>query len=140
MHIPEWETDGLDYKRTCGEENGDYYQYLKKYGLEKYEKKYENHELFMAYVSQIPEEHCLERWTANEAIEFIEKRDPGKPFFLWMSFERPHTPHSPPQEKIGAYNPGKIKLPEKVSDRFYVKFIWGIEYAEQGTFPPGSIF
>jgi len=149
MHIPVWETDGLDHKRVCEKadtpagEKDTYYYYLKKYGLEKYERKYENHELFMAYISQIPEEHCLERWTANEAIEFIEKRDPEKPFFLWMSFERPHCPHSPPPEKIGTYNPEKIKLPEKVSDRFYgkvyrsrpgVEDVWHIDHSGEKVF------
>ncbi|MCD6220528.1 sulfatase-like hydrolase/transferase, partial [Candidatus Calescamantes bacterium] len=98
LHLPRWKTDGLDYKKLCDDadvdmnEKTDYQCYLEEHGFGKYYRKYENYEFFMAYISQIPEEHSLERWTADQAIEFIEKRNPEKPFFLWMSFERPHAP------------------------------------------------
>ncbi len=36
-------------------------------------------------------------WTVNESLKFLEKRDPSKPFFLKMSFARPHSPYDPPQ-------------------------------------------
>ncbi|WP_238402934.1 arylsulfatase [Paenibacillus mesophilus] len=32
-------------------------------------------------------------WTVNESIRFLEKRDPGVPFFLKTSFSRPHSPY-----------------------------------------------
>ncbi len=149
LHLPRWETDGLDYKRVCDSadvnpgEKTDYQLYLEKHGLGRYYRDFKNHEHFMAYISPIPEKHCLERWTADRAIEFIENRDPEKPFFLWLSFERPHSPHSPPPEKIGLYNPEKIKLPEKRSDYFYgkvyrsrpgVENIWHIDHSGEETF------
>ena len=36
-------------------------------------------------------------WTARESINFIERRDPEKPFLLVTSFIRPHSPYDPPQ-------------------------------------------
>ncbi len=36
-------------------------------------------------------------WTTNVALELIAKRDPTKPFFLWVSHLRPHSPYDPPQ-------------------------------------------
>jgi len=36
-------------------------------------------------------------WTTDVALELIEKRDPTKPFFLWCSHLRPHSPYDPPR-------------------------------------------
>ncbi|MEI7767214.1 MAG: arylsulfatase [Phycisphaerae bacterium] len=35
-------------------------------------------------------------WVASQSINFLRRRDPRKPFFLYMSFQRPHTPYDPP--------------------------------------------
>jgi len=35
-------------------------------------------------------------WTVNEALEFLQKRDPSGPFFLAVSFLAPHPPLTPP--------------------------------------------
>ncbi len=36
-------------------------------------------------------------WTTNTALEMLEKRDPTKPFFIWISHHRPHSPYDPPK-------------------------------------------
>lgn len=36
-------------------------------------------------------------WTTDVALEELAKRDPTKPFFLWISHLRPHSPYDPPQ-------------------------------------------
>ncbi len=36
-------------------------------------------------------------WTTDVALEQIAKRDPTKPFFIWVSHLRPHSPYDPPQ-------------------------------------------
>lgn len=36
------------------------------------------------------------RWVADESLRFLERRDPTRPFFLYMSFHRPHAPFDPP--------------------------------------------
>jgi arylsulfatase len=35
-------------------------------------------------------------WAVGEAIDFLRRRDPRKPFFLFLSFHRPHPPLDPP--------------------------------------------
>ena len=32
----------------------------------------------------------------TQALEFLRRRDPRKPFFLYLSFHRPHPPYDPP--------------------------------------------
>jgi len=36
-------------------------------------------------------------WTTNRAIDFLENRDASRPFFLAVSYHRPHQPFDPPQ-------------------------------------------
>ena len=45
----------------------------------------------------LPEQYHPTVWTTNRAVEFLENRDPTRPFFLNVSYVRPHTPFDPPQ-------------------------------------------
>lgn len=36
-------------------------------------------------------------WTVTETLRNIKHRDPTKPFFVWCSHLRPHSPYDPPQ-------------------------------------------
>jgi len=36
-------------------------------------------------------------WTTNVALDVLRKRDPTKPFFIWISHLYPHSPYTPPQ-------------------------------------------
>lgn len=50
---------------------------------------------WMARPSHLPEHlHCT-NWTAQEGIRFIRNRDETRPFFLFLSFARPHSPYDP---------------------------------------------
>jgi len=42
-------------------------------------------------------------WAVTQAIDFLRRRDPTKPFFLWLSFVRPHPPLDPPQVYFDQY-------------------------------------
>ena len=42
-------------------------------------------------------------WTVNEALSFLERRDPTSPFFLKVSFARPHSPYDPPAAYFDRY-------------------------------------
>jgi arylsulfatase len=46
--------------------------------------------------SHLPESHHVNTWTINKAIDFLRRRDRTKPFFLNVSFIRPHPPLDPP--------------------------------------------
>jgi arylsulfatase len=58
---------------------------------------------WMARPSHLPEYLHPTYWTASEGVKFIEHRDPTKPFFLWLSFARPHSPYDPPQAYYDMY-------------------------------------
>ncbi len=45
----------------------------------------------------LPEHYHPTVWTTDRAVEFLDSRDPTRPFFLNVSYVRPHTPFDPPQ-------------------------------------------
>ena len=42
-------------------------------------------------------------WTTNRALEFLESRDPSRPFMLFVGYMAPHTPLNPPVEYFHRY-------------------------------------
>ena len=50
-----------------------------------------------------PEHLHPTNWVVDRSIDFLRRRDPGKPFFLMMSFVRPHSPLDPPQYYYDMY-------------------------------------
>ena len=42
-------------------------------------------------------------WTGDRAVEFLEHHDGQRPFFLKVSFARPHSPYDPPQRYWDMY-------------------------------------
>lgn len=46
--------------------------------------------------SHLPEELHNNTWVATKGIEFLRRRDRTRPFFLNLSFHRPHAPIDPP--------------------------------------------
>ena len=46
-------------------------------------------------ISTVHETHSLTHWTVQRSIGFLETRDPTRPFFLWTSFAKPHSPFDP---------------------------------------------
>lgn len=58
-------------------------------------------------------------WVVNESIDFLRRRDTGKPFFLKMSFVRPHSPLDPPKFYFDMYK--DENLPEPLMGDWAVK-------------------
>lgn len=54
-------------------------------------------------LNPLPEPLTTTHWTAQKAMEFIERRDPTRPFFLHLSFDKPHPPIVPPQSYYELY-------------------------------------
>ena len=46
--------------------------------------------------SQLPERLHKTRWVADRSLDFLRRRDTGRPFFLWSSFIKPHPPFESP--------------------------------------------
>lgn len=64
-------------------------------------------------------------WTMNETLSYLEKRDPSVPFFLNVSFARPHSPYDPPQYFFDLYEQRK-ELPKPLEGG------WDDAYASPG--------
>ncbi len=91
--------------RRIGNFISDYHLYFEKNKQGSY--GYRDHSVdwnsWMARPSHLPEHLHPTHWTASEGITFLNHRDPSKPFFMWLSFARPHSPYDAPQSYFDMY-------------------------------------
>jgi len=133
--IKEWNDEGFEYIRYCDLCDADlndplsnhYFKYLYENGIaDLYDQGVlpDDHpgRKTQAFISKIPHKHSLEVWTSNETIKFLKNRDKERPFFVQMSFERPHAPLAPSLEKANMYKPEDVDLPESIADLFKYRF------------------
>ena len=89
----------------------DYYRHMAKQGI-----NVGRHGLALNQIapgrSSVPHAESATQWVVDRSIDFIETRDPTRPFFLWTSFEEPHPPFNPCQEFADLYR--DIDLPDPV--------------------------
>ncbi len=50
-------------------------------------------------------------WTMTRALEFLENHDDERPFFLNISFARPHSPYVPPRHYFEMYSHAELPEP-----------------------------
>ncbi|MFW6270443.1 MAG: sulfatase-like hydrolase/transferase [Bacillota bacterium] len=62
-------------------------------------------------VNAVPEKYTHTHWIIDESIEFLSRRDPEHPFFLWMVFEEPHSPFDPPEPYDRMYENISVSSP-----------------------------
>ncbi len=133
--IKRWDDEGFEHIRYCDLCDADrrdplsnhYFRYLVENGLD---DLYEDgtlpadhaHSRLGYATAGLPYKHSLERWTGDRAVEFLEGRDRERPFFLHMSFQRPHPSYMPSSEHAGMYDPDEIVLPESASDWYENRF------------------
>ena len=63
-------------------------------------------------ISTVDTKDSITTWIADEIIDFLETRDPLRPFFLWGSFTKPHPPFDPCRDYWALYE--GISMPEPV--------------------------
>ncbi|MHC4324335.1 MAG: arylsulfatase [Planctomycetota bacterium] len=66
---------------------------------------------YRAKAYALPERLHPTLWTADRAVDFIEKYERPEPFMLKVSFARPHSPYDPPQRFIDMYNEDDMPAP-----------------------------
>ncbi len=66
---------------------------------------------YRAKAYALPERLHPTTWTADRAVAFLEKYDRGEPFFLKVSFARPHSPYDPPQRCMDMYTVDDMPAP-----------------------------
>ncbi|MBF0245331.1 MAG: sulfatase-like hydrolase/transferase, partial [Planctomycetes bacterium] len=82
----------------------DYHEWLaqKTDGLEDFGHGVDSNSWY-ARPSHLPEEYHNNTWVVNKGIDFLRRRDRTRPFFLNLSFHRPHPPIDPPQAYYDMY-------------------------------------
>jgi choline-sulfatase len=58
---------------------------------------------YQAKAYALPERLHPTRWIGDEAVNFLETYEGREPFFLKVSFERPHSPYDPPERLMRTY-------------------------------------
>lgn len=77
-----------------------------------------------------PEHVHPSTWVVTMGIDFLRRRDPRKPFFLMLSFHRPHPPYDPPGWAFEQYLDREMP-PPPVGD-------WADVYAPQRQLGPDT--
>jgi arylsulfatase A-like enzyme len=93
-----------------GDYVNDYLEWLKEItnpGLEELDHGLSSNS-WVARPSHLPEELHVNTWTAAMAIRFLRRRDKTRPFFLNVSFHRPHPPLDPPRVIYDLYRDREI--------------------------------
>jgi len=92
-----------------------YHDYLKTVGWGGYSRGngMGNNDVYPA-VSPIPAEHYSDAWVAGRAIHHMDRHlreNPGRPFFMWASFPKPHSAFDPPRPYDSMYDPRELPKP-----------------------------
>lgn len=64
--------------------------------------------------SLIPEEHYVDTWAAERGLHYMRRHmetQPDKPFFMWVSFPKPHSAFDPPRPYDAMYDPRDMPDP-----------------------------
>lgn len=133
--IRRWDDDGFErvrYTDLCDATHDDpltthYFRYLNELGLaDFYEegspKKGQAYTLDGTAPAVLPYEHSIEHYTGEETLKFLTERDVSRPFFIHMTFQRPHAPIAPAGEFFDLYDPEEIVLPDSAVDYFENRF------------------
>ena len=85
-----------------------------------------------------PELHPTE-WTVTTAIEQLKLRDPTRPFYMQVSFHRPHPPLDPPQAILDLYR--DIDIPDPAIGDWAPEFSQDTAclYPFEGRIPYGDL-
>ena len=102
---PRGEGDGVE----------DYHDYLRRVGWGGYSRAHGigNNDIHPA-PSPLPAEHTCDAWVCSAAIRFLEghrRAAAENPFFLFMSFAKPHAPYDPPRPYDALYDPRQVPAP-----------------------------
>ena len=73
----------------------------------------------------LPERLHPTRWTSDVAVNFLKNYDQSGPFFLKVSFARPHSPYDPPKRWMDKY--ADADLPKAVVGK------WAQRYAQRNS-------
>lgn len=102
---PDGSTPGLE----------DYHDHLKTVGWDGYARAHGvgNNDIHPA-PSPLPAEHYCDAWVADQGMRLLDEHAaerPDDPFFLFLSFPKPHAPYDPPRPYDSLYDPRAVPAP-----------------------------
>ncbi len=98
-------------RRTTPDYVDDYYDWLRQFTHVDDRLIGVDSNSWIARPTHLPEWQHPTTWTVTEAIKFLSRRDPQCPFFLWVSFHRPHAPFDPPEAYFDMYVDQDLRPP-----------------------------
>lgn len=92
---------------------------------------------YIPQLSPLPAHLHHTAWSVDASIDFLEKRDTDRPFFLMTSFTKPHPPFAPPQPWNKLYRGPDMPLPKVPPDSDALMTLWNrfqnrYKYRDQG--------
>lgn len=107
-----WGYDSRDYSEEGGQDD-EFRDFLKAngYGYVDDIHGVRSEYYYIPQPSQLPAHLHNTHWVADRSIEYLEKRDPNKPFFLMSSFIKPHPPFENPVPWNKLYRMAQMPLP-----------------------------
>ncbi|MBN2046651.1 MAG: sulfatase-like hydrolase/transferase [Anaerolineaceae bacterium] len=133
-----WGFDHRDYSEEGGLDD-DYRDYLKANGFGHVDDIHgvRSEYYYLPQPSQLPARLHNTTWVADRSIDFLSKRDRGKPFFLMSSFIKPHPPFENPVPWNKLYRAGEMPLPHRPEQYEDALCVWNrlqnrYKYRDQG--------
>ena len=98
-----------------GEGIEDYFDYLKQVGYLGYTRAHGigNNDVRPCR-TPLPQEHTVDHWVADRTLRQLDlhrREFADRPFFIWMSSPKPHSPYDPPDPYDKLYDPRSIPPP-----------------------------
>jgi arylsulfatase len=112
--LAKWGFNTRDISEECGS-NDDFKHFLEKEGFgHVHDPQGVRSEMYyIPQPSQLPERLHNTTWVVDKSIDFLEKRDKNKPFFLMTSFIKPHPPFETPTPWNKLYRSPQMPLPKR---------------------------
>ena len=94
---------------------------------------------YRAKTYQLPEKLHPTAWTGQTAVDFLEQYDQSEPWFLKVSFARPHSPYDPPKRFVDMYD--GVTIPPARKAEWSKKYAThrGGQNAYNGDFGPEQV-
>lgn len=93
---------------------------------------------YLPQPSQLPARLHNTTWVADRSLDFLDRRDRERPFFLWTSFIKPHPPFEAPTPWNKLYRCAEMPLPKRPAGGADLLTYWNLvqnryKYRDQGV-------
>jgi arylsulfatase len=136
--LAKWGYDSRNVSEE-GAAQDDFREYLKEEG---FGHVYDAHGVrsdmyYIPQPSQLPDRLHNTRWVVDKSIDFLERRDGSRPFYLMTSFIKPHPPFESPTPWNKLYRGPEMPLPKRPENWEKLITFWNrvqnrYKYRDQG--------